>query len=361
MAIKVVSDKQLLLTAPGKHVFYKKGALFIAEMLDGPHRFLCRIPQSKRNSILSRICLTERMLRLMPRAAAWIDADSFLFAHKGAIYRVELQTGRIEREHTLLPGMSAPLSFTQVNNVADFDDGIVYGNYVGERNADISVWHRSKDGVWKNLFRFPQGSVLHIHQIVSDPEQGRLLILTGDADNEAGIWEARDNFRTVTPVLLGSQQYRSCFAFLKGSSIFYATDTPLERNYLYEYNPETEKTAMLCELPGPVIYGAVISNSEADNYLLATSVEPDSRKHGIRYLLSYKRGEGVLSPYSCLFYGNPETGFRQVARFKKDILPMALFQFGNALFPSGKLDRIYACPQSVWKYHGKTIEIEGVL
>lgn len=358
MRAKIISHGQLLLADENKYVFFKKGKLFFSKSIQETPRFLCRIPQSGLKKLLCNIPLAERMLRLAPRTAAWIDDHSFLIAHRGIVYRIELESGKITQDHMFVSGMNAPLSFASVHGVKGFDDGIVYGNYVGESKYPISIWHRSMDGAWKEVFCFSKGSVRHVHQIIADPEHDRLLILTGDTGHEVGIWEARDNFATVTPLLQGSQQYRSCFAFVEDDHIYYATDTPLEQNYLYGFDTVNHTTAILNELPGPVIYGTALERAGERSYLFATSVEPDSRIRGKRYLLTYKRGPGVRDTYSYLYFGNPKKGFRVIAKFKKDFLPMVLFQFGNVLFPAGILRKIYVCPQSVYTYQGKTVEIE---
>ena len=358
MKAKIISKGQLLLADENKYVFFKKGKLYFAKNMQDSPRFLCAIPQSGLKKLLSKISLAERMLRLAPRAAAWIDDHSFLIAHRGIAYRVDLESGNMEQDHAFVPGMNAPLSFASVRGVEGFADGIVYGTYVGVSEYPISIWHRSLEGIWKEVFQFPKGSVRHVHQIISDPDHNRLLILTGDTGPEVAIWEAKDDFATVTPLLQGSQQYRSCFAFVENDHIYYVTDTPLEQNYLYDYDTANQTINVLNELPGPVIYGTVLNQAESRNYLFATSVEPDSRIRGKRYLLTYKKGPGVQSSHTCLYVGNPQKGFRVIAKFKKDFLPMVLFQFGNVLFPAGTMEKIHVCPQSVYKYHGKTVEIE---
>ena len=176
MKAKIISKGQLLLADENRYVFFKKGKLYFSENIQDSPRFLCCIPQGGLKKLLCKIPLAERMLRLAPRTAAWIDDHSFLIAHRGIAYRVELESGAIAQDHRFVPGMNSPLSFATVCGVVGFDDGIVYGTYVGESDYPISIWHRSIDGVWKEVFQFPYGSVRHVHQIISDPEHLRELI-----------------------------------------------------------------------------------------------------------------------------------------------------------------------------------------
>lgn len=354
----IVSNRRLLLMGSNGCVFYRRGKLYYADAPASAQRFLCKVPYDGAKKYLSRFGLAERMLRLEPRGAAWVDDKQFLFCCKGCIYRVDTVSGSVTREHRFSDGMSAPLSLCTLSCVPGFTDGVLYGDYTGRRQ-DISIVRRTPAGDWQTVYIFPLGMVLHIHALIPDPVNGRVLILTGDSDSEAGIWEAREDFQQVRPLLRGSQQYRSCFAVPWRGHIYYATDTPLEGNALYDLDEGTGKVTKLRDLPGPVIYGAFCIENGRMRMVMSTSVEPDSRQTGLRYLLSYRRGPGVKSWDSCILSGSPETGMEIVRRFRKDLLPMALFQFGNAYFPAGEGGWRCCCPQSVRACHEKTIEIGG--
>lgn len=90
-------------------------------------------------------------------------------------------------------------------------------------------------------------------------------------------------------------------------------------------------------------------------YLFATSVEPDSRITGLRYLLTYRLGKGVKNRCTYVFAGNEKDGFHKVLSLKKDGLPMGLFQFGNIQFPNA--EELVCVPQAVWRYDGKTLRL----
>lgn len=184
-----------------------------------------------------------------------------------------------------------------------------------------------EDGGWEKAYTFPAGTIKHIHGIVPDAYRQGVLILTGDHDNESGIWLARDNFREVRPLLVGKQVYRACFVAPMEDGILFVTDTPLEWNHIRFATPEDGQwTARdLCPIEGSCIQGVVCG----DHILFSTTVEPDSRKEG---MLHNSRGEGILDWYSHVYWGNQAEGFREIIRFKKDIWPMRLFQFGNISF-----------------------------
>ena len=112
-------------------------------------------------------------------------------------------------------------------------------------------------------------------------------------------------------------------------------------------------------MPGPCIYTTRIKKADGtDVYIFATSVEPDSSLPTRRYQLTYRLGAGVKTRYTHIIAGNPEEGFRDIAQFKKDILPIWLFQFGNSQFPYvEEKGRIICTGQSLRGIGGKTIEI----
>jgi len=249
-------------------------------------------------------------------------------------------------EHRFAGIMNNPLSFTEINGVEGFEDCITYGEYMMNPNKhDISLWTRDKAGKWESKYTF-HGNITHIHAVVPDKDKGCVYILTGDFGDEAAIWKAKNNFKEVVPVVKGKQKYRGCVAFATDTGLLYATDTPMEKNGIYLL--QTDGTAKrLHELPGPCIYGTEMNGI----YYFATSVEPDSDLPTWKYFLSHKPGPGVVDMYTHIIAGNEQSGFKEVAKFKKDCLPFTLFQFGNVMFPQcGLKDKVLVQPIAVKKY-----------
>lgn len=276
-----------------------------------------------------RIRLIERLLRLEPRCACCIE-DGYLLSWQGKAMRIQ-KDGAVTIDHIYRSGMNNPISFAMIKNMPGFEDGILYGEYWGNLDkTSVAIWRRNKAGQWSKVYEYPANTIQHIHGIVPDPANQRVLVLTGDTDAESGIWETKDDFKTVIKLLGGSQKYRSCVAFPSEKGIIYATDTPLTQNYVYYLkNGETEP-AELFKLQGTCVYGTTFVNRNGRNgYVFITAVEPDASIHGLRYYVTYKLGRGITNRYS---YINilPSEGKPYVAyKAKKDILPIWLFQFGN--------------------------------
>ena len=232
--MRIYSHKQLLLCDGKKEIYCHRGKLYVKNAYEKRETVINVIPRSYIYRLFSKISLLERMFRLSTRCAAWIDEDTFIFAQRRHIFKVSISKKNIEIEHSFQVGMNAPIKFCNIAGLPGFSDGILYGTYTGAR-GHVSIWQRDIWGCWSEKYRFPENRVLHIHNIVPDYKNKRLLILTGDLDTESGIWEAKNNFSEVNLLLGGKQQYRACVAFVEDNHILFATDTPLEDNFLYDF------------------------------------------------------------------------------------------------------------------------------
>ena len=89
-------------------------------------------------------------------------------------------------------------------------------------------------------------------------------------------------------------------------------------------------------------------------------MEADDTLSSWRYRFSRKPGAGVKDRYSHVIAVDQNDGtVNEIASFKKDALPMLLFQFGNCLFPdAGTNEPVICSPISVKKYDGKTVIIK---
>ena len=105
-------------------------------------------------------------------------------------------------------------------------------------------------------------------------------------------------------------------------------------------------------MPGPCIYGRVFHEA----LYMATSVEGDPTLGGWKYRLSNKLGKGVKNRNVHIIKCDVNGDITEIAEFKKDKLPMWLFQFGNAQFPDAE-DGLYISTQST--VEKGTYKIEG--
>lgn len=163
-----------------------------------------------------------------------------MYSDHGYIYRYSVTDNNIEIEHKFTQGMNNPLSFSSRYDGNKLVD-LLYGEYMWNKTKEPVSIYRRTDGNWNKVFSFPTDTISHIHNIFFDKFKNRYIILTGDDDSESGIWEADINFEYVRPIIKGLQKYRACIAYPTKDAIYYATDTPLEQNYLYKLTESNEE------------------------------------------------------------------------------------------------------------------------
>lgn len=350
------TQKGLLLSADlQEKLIYRSGTFYRCVAGKEPQA-VCKVPASARERLCIRFRLMERLLRYEPRFGIRMENGSYLVSWNGGLFCLNTESRSFQKIFPYRNGMHNPLSITKATAVPGFRDGFLFGDYWGNSSMEaVSLYYCDGETV-ETVYTFPAGTVRHIHGLTADPKRERILIFTGDDDAESGIWEAKDGFRSVKPLLIGSQKYRSCAVYPLEDGLLYATDTPLCDNFIYFYDEKTKQLSTAYPLNGPCIYSEMTESPDGERfYLFATSVEPDSRRKGLSYTLSYRLGDGVHSRYATLVYGNPEKGFHEIFRCKKDLFPMVPFQFGNFRLPHSEDGKIYAVGQSVAGLDGKTI------
>lgn len=349
---EIESKYKLLCKTGERYVFYHRGRICISNSLKGTECQYISLPSGLIQKAMMKIRILERFARLEPRNAIPLNDFECLVSFQGQIIRVDLD-GNMVIEHKYRNTMNNPLSFCAEN------DRILYGEYFANLNhQEVRIFERGVNGNWNVLFTFPKGEVQHIHQIKYDQFRNCYWILTGDSDSESAIWKVSPDFISVEAVFRGKQKYRSCYLMPTDEGLYYATDTPLEENWIYFAEQQGDnflEPKKYFKLAGPCIYGKSLDNQ---NFIMATSVEPDPTLPTYRYYVTKKLGAGVRDRRCTLVYGNPDIGFSEVASFEKDCHRMWLFQFGNMLFPNISNDEGIICTgQSLKKIDGKTIRV----
>lgn len=310
-------DKTTKLYFSKGFIYYENGSASIQRV---------RLPLTGLKALAAKFRLGERALRLFPRCAVKLSEKCFLISYSGKAYLYDAINNTLEQEHEYCEGMNNPLSFTKIEGIGGFPDCIAYGEYRdNEKHTPLGIYERV-NGEWKKAADFPY-DIKHIHGLVPDKENACVYVLTGDEDNESGIWIAKDNFLTIEPMQIGKQMYRGCVAFPSHNGIIYATDTPKEKNTLY-WSGKSGKHLFLLDMPGPCVYGG----QKDGYYFFITSVEPNPKLPSWRYKISATPGPGNKDGYVHIIAGNLDVGFEDIAKFKKDFWLYRMFQFGNALF-----------------------------
>lgn len=314
----------------GKLVCYKYGNIEI--LCDGKLEKRISVFKSKKERFLGRCKLAYRLLRLGVRAAEAIDENHIILSVSNMLFELDLLSGKLSDGYFCGEGIR-PLSFAEIKGISSIDDGIYFGGYLGNRSMKpVNIYKRIDEDRWDIVYTFPQGTINHIHTIISDTYRDCVWIFTGDFDHASAIWKATNNFKTVECVVSNDQKYRGCVAYALPEALLYATDAPFQDNYIYLFNPDNLISKSLFPLHGSCIYGC----KWKEQYVFSSTVEGDGRNTSfLDFFFGRKRGAGIKDEYVHLYIGNLQDGFKEIYKEKKDFLPFT-FQFGVFKFPYGK-------------------------
>lgn len=166
----------------------------------------------------------------------------------------------------------------------------------------------------------PLDEILHVHNVVWDPDAEHYWVLTGDFDPEPGIGRLSADLERFEWFVRGEQRYRAVELFDLGDRLVYATDTQLEPNALISLDKSTGKAERLREFDGSCIYACRFGGI----YALTTSVEPSSVNR---------------SRHSELWLSRDAEHWRCAWRGHKDRWSAYYLQFGSVVLPSGSTER----------------------
>ena len=177
-------------------------------------------------------------------------------------------------------------------------------------------------------------NVRHIHGVHYDRFDNALWVTTGDRDNESTIWKMNSLIEEPVSIVTGSQQSRAVQLLFEKKNVYYGTDTPLEKNYVYSINRSTHKIKKIFYVHSSIFYGCSFNKM----HYLASVCEP-SDINDIKYSRVYKFNDDSIDSRD----GNV------LIRIKKDIFPMKLFQYGQINFPYGSESGnfLYITPMSL--------------
>jgi len=280
-------------------IFYAKGnGIYVSG--GAASKILIRLPVVWWQAIAMRFDLLARLLRLGVHHFIYDDSGGYYCVYNKKCARFSQDGGIVGRPVSLVG--SRPL------RIDIYNGSMVYGEYrSNSERSTVSVM--IFDG-YKSQSLFEVSNVRHIHAVrVKDSE---IYFSTGDYGDEVGIWKW--DGETIHCLLQGGQQCRAVDFIFVDDGICYGTDTPLEKNYIYKLSSGGKLTS-LQEVGGSVFY----LSYQAGRLWLATVVEPSTVN---------------TSRYVELWCSKDSGGqWSLVKTFKKDFLPMKLFQYGQIQFP----------------------------
>jgi len=261
-------------------------------------------------SVSSRLAF--RLFREGFHALAVLASGHMVAAVPGAILTLAPGESKFRVSHRVLRG-TRPLHLAVTP-----DDHIFWGEYFDNpRRDEVHIYASTDRGEsWHVAYTFPQGAIRHVHNIVYDEWADCLWVLTGDHGDECRILRVSRDFRRVEAVLAGNQQARAVALVPAAEGLYFSSDTPLESNHIYCLD-RGGKLNDVASLSSSSIFGCRV----AEGLFFSTMVEPSQ-----------------VNPDSCVrLYGSRNSrDWQPLLQWKKDLWPMSLFQYGNALLPDGR-------------------------
>jgi len=264
----------------------------------------------RRITVANRI--TARLFRDGFHALAVLPDGGLVAAVAGAIVTFHPTEREFRVTHAVQRG-TRPLHITAVP-----EGSVFWGEYFDNKHREEVHIYASQDrgDNWHVAYTFPKGAIRHVHNIVHDPWENCLWILTGDYGDECRILRAACDLSRVETVLQGNQQARAVAFVSTADGLYFSSDTPLEKNYIYCLDRQ-RNLSQLAEISSSSIYGCRVG----DSVFFSTMVEPSevNRDRNVRLYAGRRKLEK----------------WTPVLAWEKDFWHMGLFQYGNAFLPDG--------------------------
>lgn len=257
--------------------------------------------------------LLARLFRLGVHALCVLPGRRLVFVHNRRICEYDPLTKKIEIVFHITRG-SRPLFLCHYNEY-----GLCFGEYFDNPDRQAVNIYASRDmgKHFEVAYTFPADEVRHVHGVFFDPYTRWLWVTTGDADKESGIWVTDDDFAHLNRIVGESQRYRAVHLLFTEDCLYFGSDTPFERNSIYRMERASGKIDSVQTVPGSVFFGCKVG----DNLFFSTAAEKSE----------------VNTSRDPTLWGSPDgKRWQCIAKFKKDIWPMKLFQLGQILFPAGE-------------------------
>jgi hypothetical protein len=305
----------------GNQLYASRGYRLLRARIESPSdnlawRPVAKVHPSFRRRLSATTRLSSRLFRDGFHALAVLSSGDLVAAVAGAIVSVQPNEQEFRVTHAITRG-TRPLHITAV------PAGPVYwGEYFDNAARDEVHIYGSTDGgaTWSVAYTFARGAIRHVHNIVHDPWENCLWVLTGDYGDECRILRAACDFSRVDSVLQGNQQARAVALVPTQDGLYFSSDTPLESNYVYRLDRGGNLTR-LASITSSSIYGCRVG----DRVFFSTMVEPSdvNRDRNVRIFAGHAPG------------GRGPEDWRPLLAWKKDHWSMRFFQYGNAFLPDG--------------------------
>lgn len=266
---------------------------------------VCSIPSALLYRLALKFSFVSRLLRLGCHHLVPIGENRVVIVFNRKIIWLDMDEGAIYHESDFVG--SRPLSFCS--------DGkyIYYGEYRSNpERSPVSVWRTGVESPhWKTVLTLDFAR--HIHGVYYDSVSDRFWVTTGDENSESKVLLCDKEFNIYEIISEGGQQSRVVQPIFTDDFVCFASDAPEEQNYIYRYDRKLRETMRVAMVSGPIYFGAVV-----DHFILLSTVVEPSKVNDVTSIRLLASKDGF--------------DWRYIAVFKKDVLPMKYFLYGQIFF-----------------------------
>ncbi len=269
----------------------------------------CYVPCRGAKSWAANLQLAARLLRFYVAAFQVLHDGTRLAVTRGGIYRAGVGESELRCTFPITRG-SRPL------NIAVDAHRVLFGEYGHiEASQEVAIYV-SEDGgkSFEAGYRFPAGSILHVHNVQLDPYTGDYWVLVGDYGEHPGIASLSRDFRHLEWLARGGQYCRVVQMFVEPDCLIYGMDTDVEQNYIVRMDKKSGKVCRLQAVEGSSLYAA----SFGPVRVISTTVE---------------RNRVTPTRHCSLYSSRDGEDWQRGAIHTKDCYHLALFQFGTLVLP----------------------------
>jgi len=292
-------------------LFFSRGKSIFKRDRDGKITKIISLYLNSPDLLLSKSKLYRRLTRSHINHILPVQDDHLLVFVSGKIYYINIKKEEIV--------YSCDIQGSQPIHIASIGDTVYYGQYLRDPNKPpIKLLCSSPPySSWTPVKIFDD--IRHIHGVFRDPYTGSIWVTTGDDDKESKILQFSEENFEVQFSLEGSQTYRTVTLLFDEEYIYYGTDTPREKNFIYRFRRGSSQLEKLTETGGSVFFGTKVKN----HLFFSTAWEPSEvNKEDKVELWSSKNGRE----------------WHNSITFQKDWWHNKLFRYGMIFFPDGPGD-----------------------
>ncbi|MFW5795412.1 MAG: hypothetical protein ACOCV1_08025 [Bacillota bacterium] len=350
--MKVLKGYQVIGSNETNAILYKKNKIYLSSLNFEDIQSLLTLKTTLFKKFMSNFRLFERMFRLNIRASLMLTKSKIVISKDSEVIMIDISKKDIKTVYKSTSNFSTPLCFSKPLTKEYL---FLFGDY-GSNNqkTEVKIYGVDYKLNIHTLYRFKEGKIRHIHNIVPKYDASGYYILTGDNEKNAGIYFYEIATRNMQEVLIGKSYYRSVAAMSIKSGLIYITDSVEEQNKVFLYDESQNKLKLVKSINGPSIYSII----NGDVLYYSTSVESSEKGFILNKMLSTKTAKGVLSKCFNVSYINSDLDYKKMIEFKKDFLPYKLFQYGTVQFSSSLdsgSDKIYIYVISAKKFDNCSI------